>query len=112
MRDVLRTIREVQTRSYLSQVINEVVPLENEVINDEPEAEFEIVHHSCIYPNGAQYVGSFRVDKFRAAAPSVGTHARARARAHTHTHTHTHTHPRRGGGDARPPEREGGEREG
>jgi hypothetical protein len=91
MRDVLRTIREVQTRSYLSQVINEVVPLANEVINDEPEAEFEIAHHSCTYPNGAQYVGSFRVDKFRAAAPSVCTHAHTHTHTHTHKYTHTHT---------------------
>ena len=68
MRDVLRTIREVQTATYLSQVINEVVPLENDVINAEPDTE--LVHHSCVYPSGAEYEGSFRVDKFGAAAPA------------------------------------------
>lgn len=31
MREYLRNIREVQTADYLSQVINEVVPLERDV---------------------------------------------------------------------------------
>jgi len=39
-----------------------------QVINGEPETELQ--HHSCIYPNGEEYVGTFIIARFLPMGPA------------------------------------------